>query len=285
MNKPAIVTALKGYIEKIGSQNKAANSMEGVSSATISQMLNHNWDLIKDDMWRKVAAQIGHSEEDWVTVDIKCFSKLTKILADAKENSLVMAGITHAGGGKTETIKHFAAANRNVYHIKCSEFWNRKYFLEQILKSIGRDSAGSIVSELYQEVVMSLKQKEKPLLIFDEADKITDQVLYFFITLYNELEGHCGMIFCATHYLDTRMKRGFRLKKKGYEEFYSRIGRKFIQLPQLSYIDVAKVCGGNGITDKGTINAIFEDCDSDLRRVKRLVHAEKQKLNSQLKTA
>ncbi|MDR1054708.1 MAG: hypothetical protein LBL90_02535 [Prevotellaceae bacterium] len=40
-------------------QNKAANSLKNVSSASISQILNGNWELIKVEMWRNIGSQIG----------------------------------------------------------------------------------------------------------------------------------------------------------------------------------------------------------------------------------
>lgn len=37
--------------------------------------------------------------------------------------------------------------------------------------------------------------------------------------------------------------------------------------------DVAAVCVANGVTDTKTINRIIDDCECDLRRVKRAVWA------------
>ena len=89
--KDQIVEKLKEYITRFESQNKAANSLKGVSSATISQMVNQNWDLIKDEMWRNVAAQIGYAESEWVTVETRDFKILTTLLQDAQLNSNVYA--------------------------------------------------------------------------------------------------------------------------------------------------------------------------------------------------
>ena len=60
IKKQNIATALSTYCERYESQTRAANSLKNVSAATISQMVNGKWDMIKDDMWRNVAAQIGH---------------------------------------------------------------------------------------------------------------------------------------------------------------------------------------------------------------------------------
>ncbi len=85
-----------------------------------------------------------------------------------------------------------------------------------------------------------MKRKESPLIVLDEADKLSDQVLYFFISLYKQLEDHCGIILTATSYLRARIEKGLRLNRKGYAEIFSRIGRKFVELPLHNSEDVAR---------------------------------------------
>ena len=77
----------------------------------------------------------------------------------------------------------------------------------------------------------------------------------------------------ATDYLEKKIKRGLRLNKKGYKEIYSRIGRKFIMLKGVGIGDITEVCMANGVTAKGDIRSVIDDCDGDLRRVKRRCHA------------
>ena len=175
-----------------------------------------------------------------------------------------------AGCGKTEAIKTYTAANRNVYHLCCSEYWNRKHFLTELLRSLGIEATGT-VTEMMFDAIQALKKKDAPLVILDEADKLSDQVLYFFISIYNQLEDHCGILLCATDYLEKRIKRGVRNSRKGYREIYSRVGRKFIGLPLANTKDVMAICNANGVTDRSDIARIAEEADGDLRRVKRLV--------------
>lgn len=273
--KTAIAETLKNYISRYESQNKAANSLKGVSSATLSQMVNGNWELIKDDMWRNVAAQIGYNETQWVAVETRDYKILTGLLQDAQMNSNVFAVTGAAGTGKTFTLRQYAANNRRTYLLQCAEFWNKKMFLQELLAAMGRDGAGSSVAEMMFEIVLELKRQDNPIIILDEADKLSDLVLYFFITLYNQLEDQAGIILCATNFLDKRIKRGVKRNVKGYNEIYSRIGRKCIELTGLSQNDIAAVCRANGIDQDKHINKVIADCDGDLRRVKRSIHALK----------
>lgn len=276
LNKSAITACLREYCERYESQNKAAASLKGVSAATISQMLNGNWELIKNEMWRNVSAQIGYSDENWAAVQTKNFTDLTYMYADAKENSLVLAITGDAGSGKTFTARHFSNTNKRVYLLCCNEFWNRKLFLAELLTVMGRDYSGYTVGEMMGEVVSELKKQDAPLLILDEADKLSDQVLYFFITIYNQLEDECGIVLQATNHLEKRLKRGIKLNKKGYNEIWSRVGRRCIELDGVTADDIASICQANGVDGVKVIDKIIDDSESDLRRVKRRIHAAKK---------
>ncbi|MCQ2351292.1 MAG: ATP-binding protein [Paludibacteraceae bacterium] len=279
--KENIKTALAEYCERMGSQNKAANSLKGVSSATVSQLLNGNWDLITDEMWRNIATQIGYDNRKWVVVETRGYKRMTQLLTDAQENSLVFAVTGDAGCGKSEAVKTFARNHQNVYNLSCSEYWNRKHFMTELLQNMGVDYTGCTVSEMMSEILYNLKRKENPLLVLDEADKLSDQVLYFFISLYNHLEDHCGIVMCATDYLEKRIKKGVRCNRKGYKEIYSRCGRKFIPMQQVNAEDIAAVCVANGISDAVKIDRIVDESECDLRRVKRCIHAYKSSENYQ----
>lgn len=277
--KKQITQELERYIARYDSQAQAANTLKGVSSATVSQMVNHNWEKIKDEMFRTVSTQIGYNPNKWEVVETRDFKTVSKLLADAQQYHNVFAITGEAGSGKSVALRNYANNNKRAHLLQCNEYWNRKYFLAELLTSMGRDCSGLTVSEMMQEVVRVLKKQDSPLIIMDEADKLSDQVLYFFITLYNQLEDHCGIVLAATDHLDKRIKKGLRLNKKGYKEIYSRIGRKCIELKGVGITDITQVCAANGIDGRKTIKEIIEDCEGDLRRVKRKIHALKNKKN------
>lgn len=278
--KQAIAEKLQAYVESKESQNKAAKTLKGVSPATVSQVLNGNWELISEDMWRTIATQIGYDARKWAVVQTEGYNEMYEVLSDAQENALVFAVIGDAGCGKSQAIKVYGERNRNTLVLSCSEYWNRKQFLVELLRSLGVDAAGCTVVDMMADAVHQLKRREGVLLVLDEADKLSDQILYFFITLYNQLEDHIGIVLCATQHLEKRITKGVRNNRKGYREIYSRIARKFVQIPAVNTSDIAAVCMANGITDKKTINEIVDDSDCDLRRVKRLVFAAKNSSNN-----
>ena len=271
--KEMIRVRLGEYCEMKGSQKRAATSLVGVSPATVTQIVTGKWELINEKMWRSIAAQIGVKQTRWNIVETRNYRALSEIFADAQENALVLAVCGEAGTGKSLTAAHYGAENPNVYVLACSEYWNRKTFLRELLRVMGKNPAGDTVGDMVDDVVMALKRRENPLIILDEADKLSDQVMFFFITFYNKLEDYCGIVLMATDYLEKKVRRGLRLNKKGYKEIYSRIGRRFMAMPGLSATDISDVCRANGVEGLREIETVKKDCEGDLRRVKRKCHA------------
>jgi DNA transposition AAA+ family ATPase len=281
VQKKEIQDLLNIYVSKFTSQSKAVNSLNNVSEATIIAMRSGNptngkWDSISDDMWRKVGKQVGLSAKGtWRMVHTQDFNMLKTIFDDAKEFSNVFAVVAPSGSGKTAISNWYVENNKNVYHVVCAEYYNRKVFLSKLLDNMGKDSSGS-VSEMMDTIKDTLIKQENPILILDEADKLNDTVLYFFITLYNELQGKCGIVLLATDYLSKRVAKGRRLNRKGYSEIYSRIGRRFISLRGTTQEEISKICEANGLNDPAAIMGIYNECEGDLRRVERGVHKANQ---------
>ena len=271
--KQQIKEALGRFIEVKGSQNKAGNALKGISAATLSQIMNCNWELISDEMWRSLSAQLNVKNKNWNIVETTNYKDLRAFFADAQDNSLVMAITGDAGCGKTVTARQYQEDNSNVFMLCCNEFWNRKLFMQELLREMGKNPAGDTVGDMMADIVSTLKRLDCPLIIMDEADKLSDQVFYFFITLYNQLEDHCGIILMATDYLEKKVAKGLRLNKKGYKEIFSRFGRRFIHLDPTSDEDIIEVCIANGITEKDDIKEVVDESDADLRRVRRKVFA------------
>lgn len=273
--KQLIKAKLEEYVGRFNSRNAASHSLKGVSSATVSQVLNDNWERINDGMWRTIAAQIEFSKKTWNAVMTRNHKALTTMFTDAQQDSLVFGIVGNAGSGKSFSARQYAADNKTAYLLQCNEYWNRKYFLSELLSAMGRDYSGLTVAEMMEESVKYLKRKDTPLIILDEADKLSDPVLYFFITIYNQLEDQCGIILLATDHLKKRLDRGISLNKKGYKEIFSRLGRKFIELKGVSSTDITQICMANGLDAREDIKTVIEDSEADLRRVKRKIYAVK----------
>lgn len=277
INKEEIVRRLEAYCEQKGGQNKAAQSIKGVSAATISQMLNMNWERISDDMWRKVQAAIGMKQKGWKVAQTQTYMELMELLEAVQEESRVMCITAPAGSGKTFASRLYEKEHRNVYRLMCDEFWSKNDFVEELLKAMGERYDGYTKRERLSLACGKLAKKEQPLLIFDEWDKLSDSVWQFFITLYNRLEDMCGIVMLSTDYVEKRMSMGLKYQRKGYPEIWSRLGSNSVKLSRADYEDVKLVCEANGISDESVIEDIARSAEGDLRRVRQLVFAELRK--------
>lgn len=284
-DKDAIRDALMAYCENFPSRNRASESLQGVSAAVVSQILNTKYESISDDMFSRIAAQIGFSFEHWTICESENFRLATYVLADAQMYKNVTWMVGDAGCGKTTAAIEFRRTHRNVFYILCSEDMKRSDFVREIAKQVGAPTdSTSNLRDMLDYALGMIGFLQNPLLIFDEGDKLTDCVLNYFISIYNRLEGREGIVFMSTDYIKRRVDNGLRYNKKGYKEINSRIGRKFFDLNATSRNDVYAICQANGLTGEAEIRRVLKDAetsDNDLRRVKRVIHAQKRRAEQQ----
>ena len=281
--KREISEALRTYVGRYPSQNKAVNSLKGVSAATVSCILNGKWDLISDEMWMKIQSQI-RSNRGWQLYDTVAYQSLMLYLRDSQEESNVVWVTGPAGIGKSTAATMYAQGNRDVFLLTCSSDMTKSDFVSELASRIGIRTAGLTVRETLQAIIKELVKKERPLLVFDEGDKLADSVLYYYVSLYNALEDKCGMVFLSTNYMEERMRRGVMKGRKGYDELESRICRRFVPLDLVTSAEVEGICIANGVTDRSAIRTVIAEahsCGNDLRRVKKSVHKELRKMAAQ----
>lgn len=277
--KDTIKTALKAYCKQKDGTNNAAKILK-VSPATISQINGGKYETISDKMFLKIAKQIGCTLKGrvWNVVSTTVQIELEKYLTDAKEDAAVHAICAKQGSGKTETLKKFEAENENVFIIRCGDYHNRKTFLEDILHAMGKSSEKLTVNGMVKTIVESIREMQDPIIILDEVDKLSDQVFYFFITFFNLTEDACALILIATRYFFEKMEKGADNNKKGYKEIESRYGGRIIELSENTNEDYARIMRANYVTNEKEIQRIADDCNGDIRRVKKLVRAYHRKL-------
>lgn len=255
------------------SQNKLANTA-GISAGYMSQIMNKKWDAIANDTWQKIQLNLGLvlEEKQWNLASTRCFREMALTIKAAKKRSLCIGIAGKAGWGKSAFYKQFAVENDNVFYIQCSDHWTKKMFFQNFLRVLGEDwMCYYSVAEMAERVIVALKQLRKPQVILDEMDKLKESPFLFFISLYNKLEDHCSLVVSGSPYFEKNVVAKAKRNKRGYEEFYSRIGLKFIKPAAPLQADITAICKANGINDLDEHYRIFKACEYDLRRVKREV--------------
>lgn len=277
--KEQVRSALIAYRSNFPTLNRAAESLQGVSSATVSQLCNGKYELISDEMFVRIATQIGFAFDSWNLHEGKTFKEITFTLSDAQAYKNVTWIVGDAGCGKTTAAIEYRRTHRNVFYILCSEDMRRSDFVREIAKQVGAPTDTTNLRDMLENAISMISFLGNPLLIFDEGDKLTDSVFNYFISIYNRLEGHAGIVFLSTDYIKRRMEAGLRYNKKGYKEINSRIGRRFFDVSPTEENDIYAICQANNLTDRADIEEVLKDAkrsDNDLRRVKRCIHRQKR---------
>ncbi|REC47846.1 MULTISPECIES: ATP-binding protein [Chryseobacterium] len=300
LQKNEIVILIENEKNRLGSYAKVATKCD-VSTAMISNMINKKWDLIKPEMWSKVGSDLGFDDSEWRIAETMGYKKVANICTDAKNEAFFMILSTPSGRGKTKPLEKFYEQNSDneVFYILCRE-WAKREFLVELCKSLGIDSSkhyvhvdklGAKVSEFFKQ-----RKGKKPLLIVDDAGKLRDSAIRWFIHLFDDNEDHMGCLLAGTEYLEKRIRDGVRLKKLGFDEIESRFGRTYLSLIGTTQKDAQLICSANGIHDKALQNQLFAECNplkkiittrdgnqsieviEDIRRLKRAIKREKLKL-------
>jgi DNA transposition AAA+ family ATPase len=264
-NKTSIAQEL-ARMGKRKSQKRLAVACN-VSTATISQMINGNWELISDEMWSRVKVSLG-IDPNWNTVDTANFQLLHNLLINAQEQSITICISDNPGLGKSESFKAYDRQGTNVIYIECKNSWTKKTYMRNLLGAAGIEAIGT-TEQLIDKFISHLKGLTNPLVIIDQFDKLKDPQVDLFMDFYNDLNGHCGFVLSGVKALEKRLLKGVNYDKIGYAEIYSRIGRKFIKLDPISYADVQAICLANGVNNEDDVHYIYHNCENDLRRVKR----------------
>lgn len=274
---------LQTYCDRYSSIEKAAASLQNISESTVRSVLRSNYKNMSDEMFRAIRNQVGGKKDnnDFVIVDTSAVRDITLCLQDIQQSSSVTWVIAKAGGSKTETAKKYIAEHKNVFYVLCDEDMKKSDFAISLARAIGlRVNTQKRAREIIMQVVTEISEMEDAIIIFDEGDKLSDNILYYFITIYNYLVGKAGVAFFSTSYMTRRMELGLRYNKKGYQELYSRIGRRFYIAEENDANDIHAICVANGLTDKKAISEVIKDAeasDFDMRRVEKKIKAIRKK--------
>lgn len=281
--KTEIRNRLAKYCQRYPSNNMAAASLKDISTATLSNILNEKWNSISDAMWRRLESQLVKNE-GWQIFSTGAYQDMTLYLQYCQNNSSVMWVAAPAGIGKSTASASYAALHRNVFRLTCGPDMTRGDFVHELAGQVGVRTNGMSVRGAFSEILRHIVTLEKPLLVFDEADKLADSVMFYFISIYNALEDRCGIVFLSTAAIKKRITNGVLRDKKGYDEIESRICRRYVNLTPVSAGEIEQICLANGLQDPAAIGRVKADVrafGNDLRRVKQSVRRELQQIKKE----
>ena len=277
--KNKIREKLRQYCGRFPSLDVAANTLRNVGATTLRNMLNPDFTNISDEMWRSVRAQIGGggSKKEWNYVKMTAHEDLRRVMLDTQLEQGFTWAISPSGSGKTATAKMFIEEEQNAYRVQCDGDMSKSEFAIDLARAVGmRVNTQRGARHLIMKVCEYLAEQETPLIIVDEGDKVRESLISYFITIYNQISDVAGVLFLSTNYIEKRMDTGLRLNKPGYQELWSRLGRKFYVVDGNNTNDVQHMAMENGITTARDLQEVMNDAmraDLDLRRVQKKIIA------------
>jgi type II secretory pathway predicted ATPase ExeA len=275
-----------------GSSQAAIARKSGLNDAYISMILTgKGGTTVKNEHWQKIASALNVRFDGWNIVETQNFRIINTVLSDAKDNSLFMAVSHNAGSGKSLACREYTAANNGrmvfLYRVEHGET-NKIDFLKSLAKALGIDTRGQgymSANRLADAVIDFFERRldQAPLLIVDEADKLTDKALRFFISLYNAVEGRMGCVILGTENLEKKIRSGVAHNRNGFDEIDSRFGRRYITLTGVTIKECREICAANGIEDGELANKLFQECEPVINNYNQKVLRDLRPLERKIK--
>lgn len=234
------------------SQNKLAETI-GVSNGTISNIVNEVWERLNESMLLKIRSFFN--TKDWTIIETHNFLTVKNACNEAREFKKMISVIGYSGAGKTTALQHYYQKNENTYLVTCGRAMRTKQLLSEVLKSLGVNYLASDY-EMVRMIIDELNKKESPLLIIDEASKLSPNALMYLQDIWDGIEDNGGIVIAGVEYLINNIKKGAEKNKMGMPEFYGRVSKWiYLQLPEKK--EVEAICINNGLTDKDLIKSML----------------------------
>jgi len=259
---------VKGRINTAGSQNEAARQM-GLSSAHIINFREGAWDKISHRQFMSIAAMAGI--DSWRDCQTTNLAIASGILAQAQQYSRMLALSGYTGSGKTHALRLYARKTPKAYYVLADSEMNKKRFLNAILQAIGvrPDDSGVNTGEMLDAITRKLNGEVSPLLVIDDAGKLSDSLMRIIQVIYDRTESRAGIVLAGTEYLKESIDSKARRNKMGFRELKRRVAY-WEEMAGLSMADVKAVCEANGVGDPGAISYFYNNV-SDLGTLRNMI--------------
>ena len=184
MEKQELKETINAFCTENGLSKAAFGKKCGVSSATLSFIENDSLEKISDEMVLKINSFINGYKVDGVYQSYDLLDTC-KACDKARKYHLMIGIIADTGMGKTTAIK-FYSQQKNVFYVSFCKSMKATQFFKELLREMAIPFAGSL-NEMIDKAAEELNKKDHPLLIIDEAGKITHAMMLgkFKILRYN----------------------------------------------------------------------------------------------------
>lgn len=157
--------------------------------------------------------------------------------------------------GKTTALQNYYNSNGNTFLVTCNRAMRSKQFLGEILRSLEINYIASDY-EMVKMIIDVLNKKDNPLLIIDEASKLSPTAIMYMQDIWDGIEDNAGIVLAGVEYLLGNIKKGAERNKIGMPEFYGRVASwTYLQEPTKKEIEA--ISQNNGLTNPDDIKKMY----------------------------
>ena len=249
MEKQELKESINAFCTENGLSKAAFGKKCGVSSATLSFIENDSLEKISDEMVLKISSFINSYKVDGVYQSYDLLDTC-KACDKARKYHLMIGIVADTGMGKTTAIK-FYSQQKNVFYVSFCKSMKATQFYKELLREMAVPFAGSL-NEMIDKAAEELNKKENPLLIIDEAGKITHAMMLYLQELRDKTSSNCGIVLAGMPYFKANLQKYADKQKEGYAEFLRRVNIWHTYVG-LKAKEKEEICLRNGITDMEAI--------------------------------
>lgn len=250
--KAEIKKAVNDYCKEKGLSKASFAVKSDVSDATLCALEKENWNSLSKAMLLKLWNFVNQDkvEELYQSVDfVSTFNA-----CDKARKYRFMVGITaDTGMGKTTALRTYAR-QKNVFYVSYDKTMNAGQFFIALLRELAIPFFGTL-NEMMNRAAEELNRLESPLVIVDEAGKLTHSMILYLQVLRDKTSGNCGLVLAGMPYFKANMQKYATREKEGYAEFLRRVN-VWQPLEGLQPKEIEEICAIHGITSKEKVREL-----------------------------
>lgn len=256
--------SLKKYIDSLIVRGSKASELArrcGVSDTAMSQFRAGKYGANDDVLAEKIASGLYFFENSRNVVDtVTSYQQVKTAFVAAKKKSKWFCISSRSGSGKTQSLidLYNVHGDSSVVYLKCRK-WTARKFLAKLAQVMGERVNRYMDNDDILDVVIAHMNRmgdKKPILLIDDAGKLSNTAMCTLIPLYDDTLGRMGCIVAGTETLERTIKRNVG-RVEGYDEIDGRFSRNYISLMGATKKDVVNICMANGVPTKEEAEMIW----------------------------
>lgn len=256
--------ALRQYIDNLISRGSSAAELSrrcGVTDAAMSQFRKDKYAANDDQLAEKIATGLYYFENSRNVVDtVTSYRQVKTAFVTARNKRKWFCISSRSGSGKTQSLidLYNVYGDGAVIYLKCRK-WSSHKFLMRLATAMGEKVNRYMDNDDLLDICaahMNRTADRKPILLIDDAGKLTHSAMNCLIPLYDDTLGRMGCLVAGTETLERNIKR-YVGRIEGYDEIDGRFGRNYISLLGATKKDVINICLANGVQDKEEAEIIW----------------------------